>query len=130
MTPVQPFGKGLGFPLRVGDDGRMQWSDGEVGVEESIRVLLTTEPGERLFRPDFGAGLRSFLHQPNTLATRHRISDRVSRALARWEPRVHVESVDTTPDPADPAAAIVTIRYRLVATQAAHGLAFGVRLGG
>lgn len=130
MTPAQLFGKGLAFPMCVGDDGRLQWSEGEASVETSLRVLLATEPGERLLRPDFGAGLRSFLFQPNTVATRHRISDHVLRAITRWEPRVAVESVDTVPDPADPEAAIVTIHYRLIATQLADRMTVGVRLGG
>lgn len=130
MTPKAMFGKGLGFPFRVAEDGRVAWSEGEANVEESIRIILSTDPGERLFRPDFGAGLRSFLFQPNTVTTRHRISDRIQKALTRWEPRVRVESVDTIPDPADPEGAIATIHYRLVATQVPATLSVGVRLGG
>ena len=129
MTPAQLFGKGIGFPMRVGDDGRLSWSEGERNVEESIRILLSTDPGERLFRPDFGAGLRSFLFQPNTVTTRHQISDRITKTLARWEPRVQVESVETLPDPSDAEAAIATIHYRLVATQAVSALSVGIRLG-
>jgi uncharacterized protein len=129
MTPRQMYGKGLAFPMRVGDDGRVAWSDGVPNVEECIRIILSTEPGERLFRPDFGAGLRSFLFQPNTVTTRHQISERIKRALARWEPRIQVERVDVLPDPADPEAAIATLHYRLVATQAPMSLMVGVRLG-
>lgn len=130
MRPARMFGKGLAFPLRVGDDGRIAWSEGQLNVEESIRVILTTEPRERLFRPEFGAGLRGFMFQPNTVTTRHQISDRITRALARWEPRVQVLSVETVPDAGDPEAAISTINYRLVATQAPQTLRIAVRLGG
>lgn len=129
MTPSRIFGKGLAFPMRVGDDGRVAWSEGQQNVEESIRAILATEARERLFRPEFGAGLRSFLFQPNTVTTRHQISDRIVKALNRWEPRVQVLSVDTIPDAADPEAAIATIQYRLVATQAPQTLRITVRLG-
>lgn len=130
MTPKQMFGRGVAFPMRVGDDGRVAWSEGVANVEESIRAILATEPGERLFRPELGGGLRSFLFQPNTVTTRHQISERIKRALARWEPRVQVERVDTVPDPANPEAAIATIHYRLVATQVPASLVVGVTLGG
>lgn len=130
MTPAQLFGKGMGFPMRVGDDGRVAWSEGERNVEESIRVLLSTEPKERLFRPDYGAGLQSFLFAPNTVTTRHQISDRINKALARWEPRVQVLTVETLPDPSDPEVAIATIHYRLVATSAPATFSLGIRLGG
>jgi phage baseplate assembly protein W len=130
MTPAKLFGKGFAFPMRVGEDGRVQWSEGETNVEESIRILLGTDPGERLFRPDLGAGLRAFLFQPNTVTTRHQISERIARVLARWEPRVIIESVDTIPDPDDAESAVATIHYRLVATQTRQSLQVGVRLGG
>ena len=54
----------------------------EQSVRQSIQVILSTRPGEQLMRPDFGAGLERFLHEPNTLTTRRRIRD-VVRGVAR-----------------------------------------------
>jgi len=42
------FGRGISFPPRVGPDGRVAWSEGEVNVRESIRIILMTEQNERL----------------------------------------------------------------------------------
>lgn len=130
MKSAHMFGKSLAFPVRVGDDGRMTWSEGQDNIEESIRLILATDRRERLFRPEFGAGLREFLFEPNTVTTRHLISEGIARALANWEPRIVVSSVDTIADTTDPAAAIATIHYRLVATQAPQSLRIAVRLGG
>ena len=80
------FGQGLSFPPRVGADGRLAWSEGEDNVRESIRVILLTEPGERVMRENFGCGLRKFLFEPNTVTTRQLIRERVIRAIGRWEP--------------------------------------------
>lgn len=124
------FGRGLGFPMHVDAQGGIAWSLGEANIAESIRVILGTEPGERLFRPDFGAGLRFFLFQPNTVTTRHQLADRIRQALLRHEPRIQVESVDALPDAANPEAAIVHIHYRLVASQARASLSVTVQLGG
>lgn len=122
------FGRGVGFPFRLGPDGRVAWSEGPENVRESIRLILLTEPRERLMLPDFGAGLRRHLFQPNTAATHRLIEAAVSRALERWEPRIQLESVDVDEDPEDPRSAVVTVRYRLVADQRRDQLRLTVRL--
>lgn len=124
------FGRGLSFPPRVGPDGRMAWSSGEENVRESIRVILMTEQRERVMLPEFGGGLGRFLFEPNDVSTRALIQDRIAVALERWEPRVAVESIAVDPDPEDREAAIATIVYRLVATQAKERLALRVSLTG
>jgi phage baseplate assembly protein W/phage replication-related protein YjqB (UPF0714/DUF867 family) len=127
--PGQLFGRGISFPPRVGADGRLVWSAGEANVRDSIRIILLTNQRERLRLPEFGGNLGQFLFEPNTVTTRHQIQERINRALAQWEPRVAVESVTVEPDPADVEAAIATIQYRLVATQARERVSVGVSLG-
>jgi hypothetical protein len=122
------LGRGLSFPPRVGADGRMCWSAGEDNIRETIIVILKTEPGERIALPDFGAGLGRFLFEPNTAGTHARISHAIAQALARWEPRIDVESVDVGADPDDPGAALGSIVYRLVATGARERLSLAVPL--
>ena len=130
LKSAQIFGKGISFPPRVGPDGRVQWSEGEENIRESVRVILLTEQRERLRLSNFGGGLSRFLFEPNTVTTRQLISDRIARELARWEPRIAVESVEVEADPGDAQAAVATIRYRLVATRAAETITLGVALAG
>jgi phage baseplate assembly protein W len=110
------YGQGLSFPLRVGAGGRLVWSAGEDNVRESIRLILLTEPAERLMLEDFGCGLRRFLFEPNTPATRALIKERVTRAIARWEPRVRLDDVSVEADPSDDRLIQISILFRLVAT--------------
>jgi hypothetical protein len=124
------LGRGISFPPRVGPDGRVAWSQGEPNVREAIRVILLTGLGERQLLPEFGGGLSRFLFEPNTPATRHQMAERITRALAAWEPRLRVEAVEVAPDPADPQAAVVTIVYRLIATQARERVSLSVTLAG
>ena len=130
MDRGQLFGRGISFPPRVGPDGRVTWSSGEESVRESIRVILMTEQPERLRTPSFGGSLGRFLFEPNTVTTRRSIQDRITRELAQWEPRIHVESVDVTADPDDPQAAVAAITYKLVATQARESVSLTVTLAG
>jgi phage baseplate assembly protein W len=124
------FGQGLGFPPRVGADGRLAWSEGEDNVRESIRILLLTEPGERLLRENFGCGLRSFLFEPNTITTRTLIRERIKQAITRWEPRVTIEEVTVEPDAEDQRLVGVQIHFRLVATQALGRMGLTLQLEG
>jgi phage baseplate assembly protein W len=124
------FGRSLSFPPRVGPDGRMVWSEGEQNIRESIQVILVTNFRERLRLPDFGGGLNTFLFEPNNVATRHVIEERILQVLKRWEPRITVESARVDEDPADREAAIATIQYKLVATQTRKRVTLGVRLTG
>ena len=70
---TQKLGTGLRFPLVTGDG--FGWISGAAAVEQSIRTILLTEPGERIARPNFGVGLRRFLFAPNSLELRTRIRD-------------------------------------------------------
>lgn len=126
----QMFGRGIAFPPRVGPDGRVAWSQGEANVRESVRIILMTELRERLRLPDFGGGLGLYLFEPNTVATRHQLKDRIGKALAQWEPRLKVEFITVEPDPEEPSGAVATITYRLVATQARERVSLNVTLGG
>jgi phage baseplate assembly protein W len=124
------FGRGIGFPPRLGADGRLAWSEGEENVLESVRIILLTEERERLRLPDFGGGLGRFLFEPNAASTHQRIRDRITRTLAAFEPRIRVESVEVAADPADPESAIASIAYRLLATGAEGRASLRVQLGG
>lgn len=120
----------MSFPPRVGADGRLAWSEGEENVRESIRVILLTEPAERLMREEFGCGLRRFLFEPNTVTTRTLIREAISNAIKAREPRVSVEEVTVEPDPQDPRLVAVEIHFRLVATQAVGSLGVTLQLEG
>jgi uncharacterized protein len=124
------FGRGISFPPRVGPDGRIAWSEGETNVREAIRIILMTELRERLRLPEFGGGLGRYLFEPNTVTTRHLIQDRIAKALEQWEPRIRVESIAVEPEATDPQAAIATITYKLVATQARERVSLNVTLSG
>lgn len=123
------FGRSIAFPPRIGPDGRWVWSEGADNIRESIQLILLTDTGERLMLPSFGGGLGRFLFEPNTTATRSLIRKQVEEALELWEPRIKLQQVRVESDPADAQQVIVTIEYKLVATQTADRLALALTLG-
>jgi hypothetical protein len=125
---TSPFGKGMAFPPRIGGTGRMLWSEGEHNIEESIAIILRTDPNERVGLPQFGTGLSSFLFDPNNAATHARIAHLIDAALRKWEPRIALEGVDVAASPDASETAIATISYRLVATGAAAAVSLDIPL--
>lgn len=71
-------------------DGRFAWAEGNDSVRDVLWNILLTAPGERVMRPEFGAGLNQFIHQPNNETTRHLIADQALKAIQKWEPRIRV----------------------------------------
>jgi uncharacterized protein len=122
------FGRGIAFPPRINANGRWAWSSGPENIRQSIQIILQTEPLERLMLPSFGSGLKKMLFQPNTVETHSLIEELVTRALARWERRIKVLSVAVEGDPKDRNTAWITLRYALVANQAAEQIQLRVQL--
>jgi phage baseplate assembly protein W len=113
-TPVQNpadawLGTGLAFPVNP-----PAFRSGMELVRQAVETILDTEPGERVMRPEFGCGLRRFLMEPNTVATRTAIRDEIEQALRLWEPRIQVTRVAVTPGD-DPTLVWIDVAYvRLV----------------
>jgi len=108
-----PFlGSGWTFPILPDPDG-LTYTDGPDKVLQSIRIILDTEPGERVMRPTFGCGLRKYLMKPNSLETRALIQNDVQNALATFEPRIDVSSVQVLPVPLEPSRVDIHIAYVL-----------------
>lgn len=111
MSTREPIGWPL-LPLPDAD-GALRLPTLEQSLAQQIQVILRTRPGEQLMRPEFGAGLEDFLHEPNTSTTQRRLRDRIVEALGRWERRLQVEDVAVNEVPRQPQRLRVEITYRV-----------------
>ena len=120
----------IGWPLLpLPQDGGLQYPTLEASVNQSIRIILLTQPGEQLMRPTFGAGLQRFLHEPGTLVTRRRIKDAIAESLDLWEPRILVDRIDVWENDERPDAVRVEIVYRLKRTGQALSMTLTMNMG-
>lgn len=125
MATTDDFiGSGWGFPLRVNPAGGIALVSGYREVEEAMRLVLGTAPGERPMRPEFGCGVHKHVFGPGNLQTFNAMADEVRASLERWEPRIDVEDVVVTPDADDRALIYIDVRYRLKATNDPRNLVF------
>ncbi|MFN9624273.1 MAG: GPW/gp25 family protein [Cyanobacteriota bacterium] len=116
------LGQGWRFPplLPPGFD----WVRDADAVEQAIRILLITEPGERLRRPDYGVGLRRWLFSTNTAELRTQITRAIEEAIARHEPRIQLLEVAVTSDPAQPTLLRIALSYEIRAVPGPRNLVF------
>jgi phage baseplate assembly protein W len=83
----------------------------EEDVRQAIGIILGTSPGERVMRPDFGAGLNALVFEPMTFTTLELIRVRVEEALTRWEPRITLRDVIVAPGERNTGQLLISIRY-------------------
>jgi phage baseplate assembly protein W len=75
-------------------------------------------------RPDFGAGLNAFVFEPVNITTMALVQTRVQEALIAWEPRIDVEEVKVTTDPAERNKLIIDTTYRVRVTNTRFNLVY------
>src|SRR4051812_14607342 len=109
------LGRGFAFPLQINARGGISQSRGVNKVNESIRILLGTQYGERLMRPTFGCNLKSLVFAPNNLATANLAKHYVTEGLTNGEPRILLDDVAVHNDNVN-GCLIIRIRYRLRTT--------------
>jgi phage baseplate assembly protein W len=80
-------------------------------LEQAMRLVLSTFPGERPYRPEFGCKLRSYVFAGASVDVLGRIAAEVRSSLTRWEPRVNVDEVIVHPDAANEALLHIDITY-------------------
>lgn len=107
------LGKGWCFPVAPDISGSIGYSGYEKSIEESIRILLGTTPGERLMRPDYGCAINEIVFSPNSPRTITMAVRYIEDAIVRWEPRVILKEVTGAVDPHNPVRVNIHIEYEI-----------------
>jgi uncharacterized protein len=117
------LGVGWAFPPAASTAGDMATAAYATDIQQAIRIILGTAPGERVMRPDFGAGLKTLLFEPMSTTTVALAQYNVQKALIQWEPRIDQVTVTVTPQPATGCLSI-DIRYRVRLTNVFYNLVY------
>jgi phage baseplate assembly protein W len=98
--------------------------NGDEGVRQSIWLILSTSPGERQMRPDFGCRIHEAVFGVNSAGAAGAIAAAVREALAIWEPRIDVLDVYAAPDQANPSRLLIEINYQVRSTNSRFNLVY------
>lgn len=118
------IGRGWAFPLRTDSTGGISLVSREREIEEAIRLILGTAPGERPMRPEFGCRINEYVFASADGGTANAIAAEVKHALRRWEPRIDVQDVTVTFDARESTTLYIDIRYAIRRTNDRRNLVF------
>jgi phage baseplate assembly protein W len=104
-------GAGWAFPVTTDVTGGIALVAREREIEQSIRIILATVPGERPMRPEFGCRVHEHVFGPANGATAGQIAYAVREALERWEPRIVLQEVGVSFDQVDRGKLYVDVSY-------------------
>ncbi len=117
-------GAGWGFPLGVNPTGGIALVRRERELEQAMMLILSTYPGERPMRPDFGSRIRDYVFQSVNGLVISSLTYEVTQALERWEPRVNINQVHIYPNPAEHSLLYIDIQYTVKQTNDRRNLVF------
>ena len=89
------LGTGWGFPPDFDNttNNVVMLSD-EEDIQSSLEILLSTRPGERVMRPDYGCNLDELVFESLTTTFTTYIKDLITTAILYHEPRIQVNKID------------------------------------
>lgn len=117
------LGIGWSYPMLADPRGDVAMSAYDADVREAVLIILDTSKGERVMRPDFGAGLDALVFEPMNTTTIALAQHYTEEALITWEPRIDNITIDVTAEPALGRLAI-EIAYRVRATNTFYNLVY------
>jgi phage baseplate assembly protein W len=118
------LGRGWPFPIKPSPGGRLTYLSGDTKIRQSIWIILSTAPGERLMLPDFGCGIHDLVFEANTASLRRIVEERTRDALIRWEARIDVVDVRVETPPEARNYLLIRIDYRIRSNNALYNLVY------
>jgi uncharacterized protein len=116
--------------LQVSPTGGIDMVEEHSSVRQAVLLLLSTRPGERVMRPDYGCDIHRLVFWPNDDTTAGLAIHYVRLAIARWEPRIDVVRLQAGRSTGDPGRLEVDLHYRVRGTGRADFVSFNVTLTG
>lgn len=104
--------------------------EGSRAVRQALLLLISTIPGERVMRPDYGCNLHWLVFSPNDDTTAGMAIHYIRSAIEKWEPRVEIISLDASRNPERTEVMDILLEYRIRATVTDHQLNFSLNLVG
>lgn len=122
--PAKAFlGVGWSFPVQPDGSGDITLAAYEEDIRQALLLILETNYGERVMRPDFGANLRAMVFEPMNTTTLALVRHRVEEALTLWEPRIDNIVVQVTANQSQ-GRMMIDIGYRVRQTNTFYNLVY------
>ncbi|HRW10970.1 MAG TPA: GPW/gp25 family protein [Caldilineaceae bacterium] len=116
--------------LTLSPRNTIQMVEEEAAIRQAVLLLLSTRPGERVMRPDYGCAIHTLAFSPNDDTTAALAIHYVRRALLRWEPRIEIRSLDANRHPDAPNTLQIVLTYQVRTTRSLEEILLDLELSG
>ena len=123
------LGNGWRFPILQDETGGLGYASDDENVEQSLRILLLTDLGERVMRSDFGCRAPRLVFAPGSVQSLGLLETTIREAVRDWEPRIDLEDVRAEVDLDDETRVTVNISYLVRRSNTRNNLVFPFYLG-
>ncbi|MBV4465869.1 GPW/gp25 family protein [Pseudomonas sp. SWRI79] len=110
---TQVYGRGWAFPPNFTPQGEVKMAEGQVSVHQSLHVLFSTQPGERIMRSDYGCDLQTYMFSNIREELLAQVKTCIGDAILRYEPRAALDNVRVAQNPQHQSLLQVQVIYRL-----------------
>jgi len=118
------IGAGWAFPARIDAQGGLAMTNPRSEIQQSIEIILSTSPGQRVMRPTFGCRLHELVFAPNNSQTAAQARRYVEEALGMWEPRITLLNVSVSADPGSEGRLLIEVDYEMKTTHDRRSLVY------
>lgn len=116
--------------LQISSTGGIAMVEDEDAIRQCLLLLLSTAPGERVMRPEYGCHLNRLVFSRADQGTAGLAIHYVRQAITRWEPRVEITRIDAAADPDDPGRLVIDLKYFVKPFQRQNELTLAINLKG
>jgi uncharacterized protein len=123
------IGRGWGFPPTF--DKRLKGVEmvsGADDIEQSLLILFSTNPGDRLLLPTYGCDVQRFLFQSVDVTTLTELKDTLSTAILNWEPRIRLNGIELDAQRYLEGVLLISLDYTVRATNSRSNRVFPLYL--
>ena len=92
--PENSLEKGISFPIKLDDDGKISLSEYEDDIKESILIILGTAKGERIMHPEFGCGIHEYVFAHMDVSSIELMKSSIENSLNTFEPRIEIININ------------------------------------
>ena len=126
MTNNNSFlGKGWSFPPTFNRNlGTVEMVSEEEDIKQSLQIILSTRPAERIMHPDFGCELSEFIFEEMSQELITSIESKITDAILFHEPRIEVDDIDISDSEAWQGCLLISIKYTVRSTNSRFNLVY------
>jgi phage baseplate assembly protein W len=119
------LGTGWGFPPQFSSTpGQVVMLSDEDDIRSSLEILLSTRPGERVMRPDYGCNLDELVFEPLTTTFKTYIKDLITTAILFYEPRIDVNKIELDDTGEVEGRILISIDYTVRSTNSRYNFVY------